>query len=364
MSKGLVVLIKKMAEETVDAVPDPNALGAEPKRVIIPNKNIIAMQKALQSLAKNVLSSLKAEDMTKTDEKGTPTRESGAAMGRVSFNDFIVKNFLRQSDVEGIEYDTKSPKMSEKTPYTPTHMSLIMDTMKRIGGEKEEDFADGKWGPRTNAAVRNAYAFGFAMNNFAKKFGAGKEIAAIYSDNDLANFKSSLPENENSLTPQQKENEFAPAFTKHIIQINRMYNMIKSKIINNPENRSYIELDRPFVSYKKVVPLNQQDQALKRQLYTAWSKQRHTNNAFSITVNQPGREGGSLTANLNYTDLISPQSFNAWLNGPAGKELTQNRVEVSDILKAIRNSLEQKKSTSSAPTPAPTPEQSPNKGAV
>jgi len=343
MSKGIVALIKKIAEEA-DELGDAPGLGTVPAKPAVQkpsgpprSKNIAEMQKALQALAKDVVANFNIVQ----GENKKPTKG----------NDFVVNKFLTNTDIGGIEY---SPKAEGQAT---TNNSVILQTMNDISNEPPQKFADGRWGPKTNAALRATLAFAKAIFNLAKNFGIDREVNTIYPERALNNLESSAPKSDSEKTFKQKD-EYSVTFTEHVVAIHKMFDLIKNKVINNLQHQSF------GVSYKKEKVLSQSDQALKKQLYTAWSKQRHANNGFSITVNQPGREGESLTANLNYTDLVSPQSFNAWLNGPGGKHLIQNKVEVSDIIRAIRNSLEQKKSTSSAPAPAATPAQAPNKGAV
>jgi len=325
MSKGIVALIKKIAEEA-DELGEAPGIGTAPAQPAAQkpsgpprSKNIAEMQKALQALAKDVVANFNIVQ----GENKKPTKG----------NDFVVNKFLAKTDIKGIEYHPKAEGQ------VPANTSTILQTMNDISNEPPQKFADGRWGPKTNAALRATLAFAKAIFNLSKQFGADKETNNIYTEGNLNNLESSAPKSDKEKSFKQKD-EDSVNFTSHVVAIHKMFDFLKKKVINNLQHQSF------GVSYKKEKVLSQNDQALKRKLQNAWFRQRHANNAFTISVSQPGgAEGAVLKANLNYSDLISPERFEAWLNGPAGSELTKNHVERDEIIKAIRNVLEQIKST-------------------
>lgn len=298
------------------------------------SKNVIDMQNALISLAKDVTAQMKVEDTTKMQD-GKPARESGEAMGRISFNDFIAKRYLRKSKVQGVEFPTDPGKsqVADKTPGNPTHMFSIMDTMNRVGGGKAEFDADGKWGPRTNAALHNANAFASSMLKLAADF---KLDVSSYNEAELAKFE--VPESEKGLTPQQKD-DYAAIYVKHVNLIHKMFNEIKAGILNNPSRQSSIELNQPFVSYKKIVPLSQ-DETNTKDSWEVYNKLPSNNLVFSFP--QPGNEAVPINGKINYADLLSPQSFSAWLESPPGKSVSQAGGTQPLILAGIRKALQAK----------------------
>src|SRR5574338_173260 len=304
------------------------------------------MQESIIALANAVNNQIKLEDMaqqstTETVGKdqfgkdvGAPTQEASEAASRGHFSNFIAK-MLRDSEPEGVEYDPSASKteMSQKKPSEATRMYTIMNTISRLGGAAKEMEPDGKWGPRTNTGLRDTAAFASAMLRLA---GAFKTPIKSYTDGDLKAFV--VPEKSEELSYAQKV-EQAPILTKHIEAIHRMFLEVKKKILENPRNQSYIEGNQEYTSYKKVVPLTQTELSLQR----AWARERLPENYFNISMDQPGVQGAKLNSKINYTDLVSPQSFDAWFNGPEGKEMQQPGVTKPMVLAEIRSALQAQK---------------------
>lgn len=204
------------------------------------------MQKELIELSKVVTSQINVQNVN----KGETDREKGEAAGRDSFGDFITKNYLRDSDVPGVEFDPNPNKtqVAQKTPSDPTRLGVIMDTMRRIGNPKMGEFAaDGKWGQRTQAAVQNAYAFAFSLLKLSKDF---KLQVKSYTDGNLATFKELISGENGAELPTNKKLENAPRISTHVQAIIKLYNEIKNGVLEKPEYRAYIEGDQPFVTYK------------------------------------------------------------------------------------------------------------------
>jgi hypothetical protein len=218
---------------------------------------IKAMQKDLINLSKTVTTQINVQDVA----KGETDREKGEAASRDSFGNFITKNYLRDSDVSGVEFDPnpKAVQMNQKKPSTPTRLGVIMDTMHRIGNPKAGEFAiDGKWGPRTQAALQNAYAFGYALLKLAKDF---KLPIRSYTDGNLATLKGLIEDDVGGEPATTAKIDNAPRISIHLQAIERMFNEIKAGVLEKPEYRAYIEGDQPFATYKSGKPgvqLNQQ----------------------------------------------------------------------------------------------------------
>jgi hypothetical protein len=130
-----------------------------------------------------------------------------------------------------------------------------MDTMNRIGYPKKgEKVVDGAWGPRTNAAVRDAYAFASGLLDFVddvNRFATKKMQITSYDRSSLAELEKAATPN-NTLTPQQKV-EAAPVVTQHVKAIKKMYDEVKKNILQHPAYQQFIEDSVPFKSYKSPV---------------------------------------------------------------------------------------------------------------
>jgi hypothetical protein len=214
---------------------------------VVGDPTVKAMQQELINLGQAVTQQIHLEGLT------GDKRQQQEAVGRDSFGDFITKNYLRNSDVPGVEFnpDPTKQNLNQKKPSDPTRLSVVMDTMKRIGNPKGGELtADGSWGPRTNAALHNAYAFAFAMLNLARDFNLPVKS---YTESNLEGLKNEVPEDANDINAAEKA-ELAPRIAKHLRAIQRMYKEIKDGILEKPAYRAFIESDKPFVTYKKQAP--------------------------------------------------------------------------------------------------------------
>jgi hypothetical protein len=279
--RKIVAEIKKIAEGELDNVvvnkppantpnstnttattpaADPGGLGdAWTAKPVAPrggggggNVNIMAMQQALQDLAQAVSSQINLQDAF----SGDPRKEK-EAKARDAFGVFLAKNYMRNTKVPGVEFDPnpKVTDVSQKRPDDPTRMSVVMDTMNRIGYPKKgEKVVDGAWGPRTNAAVRDAYAFASGLLDFVddvNRFATKKMQITSYDRPSLAELEKAATPN-NTLTPQQKI-EAAPVVTQHVKAIKKMYDDVKKSILQHPAYQQFIEDSVPFKSYKSPV---------------------------------------------------------------------------------------------------------------
>lgn len=254
------------------------------------NPIIKAMQQELINLGQAVTSQIHLEGLT------GDKRQQQETIGRDSFGDFITKNYLRNSDVPGVEFnpDPSKQKMDQKKPSDPTRLSVVMDTMKRIGNPKGGELsADGSWGPRTNAALHNAYAFAFAMLKLANDFGMP---VTAYSDQYLEYLKSGIPEEATDIDEATKI-ERAPKIAKHLRAIQKLYAEVKKDILEKPAYRAFIEADKPFATYKKKVPTLTSQQL--------GSLQQTFSNGFSV-------KSKDKSAVIGIKDLISMDALKKW----------------------------------------------------
>lgn len=227
---------------------------------------IEAMQRAIQDLAKDVTSQINLQDVS----SGDPKREQ-EAKERDAFGVFLTKNYMRNTKVPGVEFDPnpKITDVSQKSPDDPTRMSVVMDTMNRVGNpqnpQKGETFADGKWGPRTNAAVRDVFAFASGLFDFLNdinRFATKKlDVSQTYSTGALSELEQYAKVDPNALTPAQKV-AAAPKVTEHVKAIQKMYDQVKRHILEHPNYQRFIEGRDSFKSYYKVTP--QQISLLKK----------------------------------------------------------------------------------------------------
>jgi len=315
--KNLLNEIKKLAS------PPPLPPGVRSENTNISpkttyrNPQIEKMQNQLIDLSRNVTSQLNVQDLSSDD-----TREQQRASSRDSFGAFITKHYLRNSDVPGVEFDPnpKALKIEDKKPGDPTRLSVVMDTMKRIGDPATgEKFADGVWGPRTNAALKNSYAFAQAMLKLAHDFNISINS---FTNKNLIEMKELIPDNEKDISSLEKI-KATSTLINYLIAIQKMYNEIKSSILENPQHRAYIEGDKPYLSYQKPGLTTEQLNSIK--------------NTFSQGFNIP--IGSNTTAKIEIGDLLNLDSLNNWI-----KKFPDNKLDPYNVLTLVSNQLSQRKS--------------------
>src|ERR1700723_3450758 len=116
----LVELIKKTAQagdelgdvpinpaKNVPAGPPspPSAPKYGPPNMAQGNSQVKKMQQALIDLSKAVTQQINIQQLADPNQVQHGSTAPGEATGRDSFNNFITKNYLRGSDVPGVEFD-------------------------------------------------------------------------------------------------------------------------------------------------------------------------------------------------------------------------------------------------------------------
>jgi hypothetical protein len=337
--KNLKELVKNI-ERLAQAAPpppsgaflDPNAPAPSGGSGDVPSgrglntrsTDIVTMQQALQDLAKDVTSQINLQDVA----SGDPTREK-EAKERDAFGVFLTKNYMRNTKVPGVEYDPnpKITSVDQKRPDDPTRMSVVMDTMNRVGNpQKGENFTDGVWGPRTNAAIRDAYAFASGLLDFIDDMNRflppdKKMNITSYTRTNLQELEPGAQVDPNALSPQDKVRA-APIITQHIQHIKQMYDDVKKNVLQRPAFQQYIEGDSSFKSYYKVSP--QQIALLKKQ-FPDGIDVKFQNFAAKIPIDQ----------------LISLDKLKEWMQQVAPSAVNDGSLTPETVVSAVWNTQKQ-----------------------
>jgi hypothetical protein len=327
--KDLVKQIEKMAQAAppppAGALLDPG--GAAP--VVTPtaphggggggggNVAIMAMQHALQDLAQDVSSQINLQEAF----SGVPEKEK-EAKERDAFGVFLTKNYMRNTKVKGVEYDPDPAvtDVNKKRPDDPTRMSIVMDTMSRIGHPKKgENVVDGAWGPRTNAAICDAHAFASGLLSFVddvNRFATKKLHINSYDKSKLDEFAVVIKP-DNSLTPTLKI-QSAPFVTQNVKSIKEMYDEVKNQILQHPAYQQFIEGAVPFKSYKPKVTPQQIDAVSK-----AFPR--------GIELTFP-----DFKTKINITDLVSLDALKTWMQRAAPDAVARGTLTPQLVLNQVR----------------------------
>lgn len=286
------------------------------------NIAIMTMQHALQDLASDVASQINLPDVT----SGDPKREQ-EAKERDAFGVFLTKNYMRNAKVPGVEYDPdpKVTDVSQKRPDDPTRMSVVMDTMSRVGNPKKgERFVDGIWGPRTSATIRDSYAFVLGLSNFVNdinRFATPKMNITSYSPTNLAEFEDFIKVDPNSLTLAEKIDN-APRLTQHLKGIKDMYDEVKNHILQRPDYQQFIEGSVPFKTYAKVSP--QQISFL--------------NKTFPQGIDVTFK---NFKSKININNLVNLDAVKAWMQQAAPDAVKQGILTPEAVVEAVWKSQSQ-----------------------
>lgn len=264
--------------------------------------SIIRMQTELTNLARAVTSEIGVAAVVPTGAPGgAPSDEQKEAAGRLAFSNFITEHYIRQSDVPAVEYDPSSSvtNVGAKQPTKPTRMNVVMDTMSRVGGHNNEFKVDGNWGPRTNAALRNAYALAFALFKMSTDFKL-QPPPRSYDPSKLQELKELIPLHAEEIPVPEKINR-AKQITPHIQAIRNLFNEVKERILQKPAYRSYIDGTQAYATYQK-------GQAPSPQLVEDLNKK-----FANMKVSGNDSDGNPKTVPITVSDLITPQAFQLWL---------------------------------------------------
>jgi hypothetical protein len=220
---------------------------------------IKTMQQAMQAFANKVTS------YSSTIEKGSgppakpggkPTDKEVINDDRKDFNDFITEQYLATSDVKGVEWskDPKTTSQADKAKQQTDliEMDYVIDGLRRIGSPKTSELnTDNFWDFRTNNALKNIYAFAYALMNVEKDFGKG--AAKVFNASDLKAMNENIPMNmkdpSRTLSSEDKVTR-AEALTPLIEKLGNFYDHYVKKIALNPYYRTYIEKKSPMFSVK------------------------------------------------------------------------------------------------------------------
>jgi len=215
---------------------------------------IKAMQQAMQEFANKVTAYSVEKGKGPPDAKGKPTDQVSGE--RKDFNDFITEQYLATSDVKGVEWskDPKAMSQADKSKQQTDliEMDYVVDGLKRIGNMKTSELvADNFWDFRTNNALKNIYAFAYALLNVEKDFGKG--ATKIFNARDLAAMHENIPmqlkDPSRTLSAQDKVAR-AEALTPLIEKLGTYYEHYVKKIALNPYYRTYIEKQSPMFTVK------------------------------------------------------------------------------------------------------------------
>lgn len=315
-------------------------------------KPIIDMQTALQNLAITISSTIDYDMLLKTmsTPPGQPSPEDQkdfqAQYGKDMFSNFMVGQYLRRADVHGVEYDTdpKRTKMLDKKPYDLKSMFVILDSMKRIGSESKESFADGNWGPRTNNALKNASAIATAISKLGAELGMQ---ATAFDPGKIAELNGLIPAKDTDISITDKIQR-SPKIADILNGVNALFKDFKQQVFMDPTYKNFIIGRSPMMTFgppkEKVMETTEGEKPILADLATNGPKSRWASAPpaqFTITLDkkfvpvQFGRD--DLKININGGDLVNQKTFENWANETNALKAIkdQNPASWSAVVKSV-----------------------------
>lgn len=324
---------------------------------------IRTMQDALQKLAQTISATIDYDALIKTmsTPPGQPSPEDEnqfkAQYGKDMFSNFMVGQYLRRADVHGVEYDTdpKRTKMLDKKPSDLKSMFIILDSMRRIGSEAKESFADGNWGPRTNNALRNTAAIATAVSKLGSELGMD---STAFDVSKIGELNSLIPAKDSDISLAEKVQR-APKITEILNGVAALFKDFKQQVFMDPTYRNFIEGKASMMSFgpqkEKGLETSEGEKPILQDLTANGPKSRYASTQpaqFTITLDkkfvpvQFGRD--DLKININGGDLVNQKYFENWANMTnATKAIKDENPEswpsvVKSILDQVTAQIQQK----------------------
>ncbi len=306
------------------------------------------MQQAMQEFASKVTaySATVEKGKGQPDAKGKPTDKVTIDDDRKDFNDFLTEQYLATSDVKGVEWSKDPSQMTQadksKQETDLIEMDYVVDGLKRIGGAKNELTADNYWDFRTNNALKNIYAFAYALLNVEKDFGKG--AGKIFNATDLKSMHENIPMNvkdpSRSISSEDKIAK-AEALTPLIEKLGKYYEHYVKKIALNPYYRTYIEKKSPMYTVKA------QDEDPGSLSAAEQKRLSESGNKIVIPNVVVPAKSGQKTINIPVTYLTDDKNFSSLMTqvlGYSSEEATYpayKKAVLDAVLNHVQNYLSQ-----------------------
>jgi len=268
--KDIIDLITKMAaprpprsRRTAPAsAPKPGGSRTTPSTgggVVVGGDSKIAvleMQKAIQNFASTAINYHFKRDPGTARQTPislqNPSEGNQPAQSFSNFNDFVTLNYLNSSPLRGNEWSTseEATTTEQKNPVYDDQlirMENVVDNIARIGGKGNERFVDGVWGPRTQNALRNLYAFGDAIIRVSEDFEAPDSVRKLFTTADATKMKTLIPTNYEltKLSPKDKVAK-AAGLTNLIIKLTKFYLYFANNVTKHPAYRRFTDSSTPL----------------------------------------------------------------------------------------------------------------------
>lgn len=187
--------------------------------------------------------------------RSEPIKETKAQIGE-GFSDWLAQQHVEKAKIHGKEWTHEEAriKVEEKQPTEVIQLKYVMNSLGRIGPGQREIGTDGRWGPRTQNAIRNVYAFAEALINVVSAFSI-KGFSPSFTKSDLDALENAIPKQDDPRVLKVSElKQKAATATPLIKKIGDLYLSYKRQIVENPRYNTYITEKAPLFKVTKKGP--------------------------------------------------------------------------------------------------------------
>ena len=241
--------VSPTAKPSAGATPSvyaPSVSGAAGNAEI---PEVLEMQNAIKALGSIV--------------RSKPIKETKFERGE-GFSDWLATQHMETSKIHGKEWthEEARSKVEEKQPTEIIQLKYVINSLGRIGPGNREINSDGRWGPRTQNAIKNVYAFGDALVNVVTAFNIAG-FTPSFTKADLTALEAAIPTVDDPRTLKVSElKQKASVATPLIKKLTDLYTTYDKKIIQSPRYALYLSEKKPLFTVKPTkaakTPLQQQ----------------------------------------------------------------------------------------------------------
>ncbi len=171
-----------------------------------------------------------------------------------ALNNFVVNSVMQNAGVSRIPGQDINAQDPANHAAALKSLRDLFNTMQNTGHGSDEVKPDGRWGARTNNALKNLTSYLFAMNQLTKELGTGAKSDISASINIIAD--NILKTNPGDMNPLPQESAKAPGnaakINKEMPAILDYIKNVYAPIINDAKMGKYLEGNTNFLSIGKA----------------------------------------------------------------------------------------------------------------
>lgn len=236
---------------TFDEEESTNVSATPTQQAYKPTEQSFGAVKEMQQAMVNFASILAAHPVMSMQDVGQQERKRRSGIseelgGTNPFGNFLVSQYVNNSDIVGKEFMNigLGEPLRTQTATPNVNLKSIIRTIGVIGHSGAENKPDGVWQTRTNNALKQIYAVGLGLFQFAKDLDINIKG---FDQNELKEFGKLIPKSYTDL-PADKS-KLAGQITEYINALTDLYKKFENAVLEQPEYKELIEQNKPLVDH-------------------------------------------------------------------------------------------------------------------